>query len=170
MHNKNKFQSMKSIILSVAIIGLLFSCNQTPEKTEEKIELGEAYGPVAVDIKKAVSIPEFFSDFEQQESSGEYTIEGNISEICAKAGCWVGVDKGNGDYFMVRFKDHFTIPIDTKLGTGAYIHGVATWDSITVEQLKHTAYTEGKSKEEIDAITQPEYSFGFLADGIILKK
>lgn len=164
---------MKKFIFPFALATLVVSCSGTTEKTEETentIELGESYGPVEVDVTNALSIEEFFNDFEQQDSTATYTIEGKIIEICAKAGCWVGVDKGNGDYFMVRFKDHFTIPIDTELGTEAYIHGIARWDSTTVEQLRFDAYAAGKSKAEAEAITQPEYSFDFLADGIVLKK
>lgn len=71
---------------------------------------------------------------------------------------------------MVRFKDHFTIPLDTKMDTDAYMHGVATWDSIPVAQLKEDAKAEGKSQEEIEQITQPQYIFAYVADGIVLKK
>lgn len=164
---------MKKYIFPLALTILLFSCSGTSEttaETEDKIELGESYGPVEVDIAKAVSIQDFFNDFEQQDSTGVYTVEGKIIEICQSAGCWVGIDKGNGDYFMVRFKDHFTIPIDTKMGTEAYFHGVARWDSTSVEQLRFDAQSAGKSKKEIEAITEPVYSFDFIADGITLKK
>lgn len=160
-------------IFQFTLISLLVACSGNGVKPEtDVIELGEAYGPVQVDVAKAISIQEFFNDFEQQESIGTYTIEGKIIEICGNAGCWVGIDKenGNGDYFMVRFKDHFTIPIDTELGKEAYIHGVAKWDSTTVEQLRMDATKAGKTQAEIEAITQPEYSFDFIADGIILKK
>ncbi len=160
-------------IFAFTLVALLFACSGNKEKSEmDQVELGEAYGPVAVDVTKAISIKEFFTDFEQQDSTGTYTIEGKIIEICGNAGCWVGIDKenGDGDYFMVRFKDHFTIPIDTELGKGAFIHGVAKWDSITVKQLQTDSHAAGKTQAEIDAITQPEYSFDFIADGIVLKK
>lgn len=158
-------------MFSLVVMTVLFSCSQQKQEKEvEKIELGEAYGPVEVDVTKAISIPEFFSDFEQQDSTGTYTVEGKIVEICQSAGCWVGIDKGNGDFFMVRFKDHFTIPLDTKIGTEAYFHGVARWDSTSVEELQNIAKEEGKSTAEIEAITTPEYSFDFTADGIVLKK
>jgi hypothetical protein len=164
---------MKKIIFPFSLMMLLFSCSGTSEGTSESeniVELGESYGPVEVDTAKSVSLQEFFTDFEQQDSTGVYTVEGKIVEICQSAGCWVGIDKGNGDYFMVRFKDHFTIPIDTKMGTEAYFHGVARWDSTSVEELRFEAQSAGKSKAEIEAITEPSYSFDFIADGIVLKK
>lgn len=170
MRNQLKVKIVKKILFSFAIITVLFSCSETEGKDEEKIELGESYGPEEVDIEKAISIEEFFNDFEQKDGPESYTIEGKIVEICSKAGCWVGIDNGHDDYFMVRFKDHFTIPLDTEIDTYAYIHGIATWDSITVKQLRDDAMDAGKSKEEIEAITQPEYSFDFVADGITLKK
>jgi hypothetical protein len=71
---------------------------------------------------------------------------------------------------MVRFKDHFTIPIDTKVGTEAYFHGVAYWDEVSVEMLQHFAEDAGKTPEEIAKITQPEYVMSFEADGIVLVK
>ncbi|HLU86429.1 MAG TPA: DUF4920 domain-containing protein [Taishania sp.] len=162
---------MKKLILSLLVVNLLFSCSeQNQVKEEEKIELGEAYGPVEVDVTKAISVEEFFRDFEQKDGPEEYTIEGKIVTICAKAGCWVGIDDGNDDYFMVRFKDHFTLPLDTKLDQTAYFHGVAIWDSIPVEKLREEAMIEGKTKEEAAQITEPKYIFSFEADGIVLTK
>lgn len=162
---------MKKLLFPLLAGIVLVSCSQQqPEATEEKIALGESYGPAKVDVEKAISVQEFFTDFEKKDGPEEYTIEGKIVEVCQKAGCWVGIDDGNNDYFMVRFKDHFTIPLDTKTDTYAYMHGVATWDSIPVAQLKEDAAAEGKTKEEIDRITQPKYTFAYVADGIVLKK
>lgn len=163
---------MKKILFTLVSLALIVSCSQNKEKEEtaNKIQLGEAYGPVKVDTSQAMTVQEFFSDFEQKEDSATYTVEGKIVTMCDNAGCWVGIDNGNDDYFMVNFKDHFTIPLDTKMGTEAYFHGVAAWDSTTVEELKAVAIEEGKNQEEIDLIVEPEYSFSFVADGIVLKK
>ena len=163
---------MKKILFAALSLTMLVACSSAPEApvVEEKVELGEAYGPAKVDITKAVSVEDFFRDFEMKEGPEQYTIEGTIVDVCQKAGCWVGIDDGNGDYFMVRFKDHFTVPLDTKLNTGAYMHGVATWDSIPVEKLRADAIAEGSTKDEAAQITQAKYIFSFEADGIVLKK
>ena len=71
---------------------------------------------------------------------------------------------------MVRFKDHFTIPTETEVGTKAIFHGEAFDDEVSVELLQHFAEDAGKSQEEIDAITEPEQSLGFTADGVFLMK
>ena len=69
---------------------------------------------------------------------------------------------------MVRFKNHFTIPPSTPVGTEAYIHGVAYWDTVSVKALRHYAEDAGKSVEEINKITQPEFKLNFEGDGIKL--
>ncbi|MCO5259664.1 MAG: DUF4920 domain-containing protein [Crocinitomicaceae bacterium] len=155
---------MKKIIAFFALSTLLFSCGGKSSSSTN------SYGPVEVDSTKAISVQEFFNDFEQIEDSKDYTIKGKIVETCKKSGCWVGIDDGNNDVLTVNFKDHFSIPLDTKLGTYAYMHGTATWDSIPVAQLKEEALDDGKSQEEIDQITSPRYIFNFVADGITLKK
>lgn len=161
---------MKKLLLFVAILSAIVACStKENEAAQSAVEL-TSYGPVKVDTTGALTVDQFFADFEEQDSVGVYTVRGKIVEKCTNAGCWVGIDKGNGDYFMVSFKDHFTIPLDTKIGTEAYFHGVARWEETSVEDLRAAAKEEGKSQSEIDAITEPEYSYGFEADGISLIK
>lgn len=155
---------MKKIGLFVALSVLLIACSTS------KVELGESYGPVKVDIEKAISVEEMLKDFEGKTEKTEYTFEGNLKEVCSKAGCWVNIEKGNGETFMVRFKDHFTIPPKTEVDKGAYFHGIAYWDTVSVEMLQHFAEDAGKSEEEIAKITEPKFELGFEADGITLKK
>lgn len=160
----------KALIFGILVLGMV-SCSEKPaEETKEEVGLGESFGPEKVVVEDAISVKEMLADYEGKTEPTEYTFEGNISEVCSKAGCWINVDKGDGETFMVRFKDHFTIPMDTKLGSEAYVHGIAYWDTITVEMLQHFAYDAGKSDEEINKITEPSFELSFEADGITLKK
>ena len=167
---------MKTKLFIFSSVLFLFACGNGESKEvveveqEEKIELGENYGPVEVDITKAISVEEMISNFEGKEGEHEYTFEGTLTEVCSKAGCWVNIDKGDGETFMVRFKDHFTIPTETAVGTEAFLHGVLYRDTVTVDLLRHFAEDAGKSEKEINAITEPKYELGFEADGIVLKK
>lgn len=154
---------MRKIFGAALLVGLMASCGS-------QNELGKSYGPVQVDVKKAISVSDMMNDFESKSGRVEYTFEAELKEVCSKAGCWVNIDKGNGQTFMVRFKDHFTIPTETPVGTGAYLHGYAYRDTVSVEMLKHFAEDAGKSQEEIERIVMPEYKTGFEADGITLKK
>lgn len=168
--NMKKFM----IVLGVAAIGM--ACTTSVEKTtdtedgKEEVALGKSYGKFKVDVSKAISVEDMLADFAEKSGEVEYTFEGDLVEVCSKAGCWVNIDKGNGDLFMVRFKDHFTIPPGTEQGTGAYLHGIAFMDTIPVADLQHFAEDAGKSPEEIAMITEPEFELNFTADGITLKK
>lgn len=161
---------MKNILLPFALILLITSCNNEKKENTPTIQLGKSYGPEAVDTSKAVSVEEMISEFEGKTGDVQFTFIAPIEEVCSKAGCWINVDKGNGETFMVRFKDHFTIPVKTEIGTRAYISGVAYRDTISVEMLQHFAEDAGKSKEEIEKITEPKFEMGFEADGITLIK
>ena len=157
-------------------LGMLFSalvvvsCNTKAEDTAIQEELLENYGPYEVNVKEAISAKDMVAKFKDQEEPMDFTFKGELTGVCAKAGCWVSVADGNGGDFMIRFKDHFTIPTDTDLNQTAYIHGTAYWMEETVEELKEQAEIDGKSKEEIAAIVKPNYYFSFQADGMKIKK
>ncbi len=139
-------------------------------ETEQKIELGESYGEFKVNPEEAISVEEMLKAFNENPDANEFTFESPLVEVCSKAGCWVNIDKGDGETFMVRFKDHFTIPPATEVGTEAYLHGFAHWDTISVDLLQHFAEDAGKSEDEIAEITEPKFEMGFECDGITLKK
>ena len=150
-----------------------FACsdNSALENNEiVNLELGESYGPVEVNVEDAISVNDMLASFEGKKERTEYTFEAELNEVCSKAGCWVNIERTNGETFMVRFKDHFTIPPETEMGTGAFFHGVAFWDTISVEMLQHFAEDAGDDAIEIAKITEPKYELGFIADGITLKK
>ena len=158
---------MKKLFIVLLGSVLLTSCASTEEASTA--ETSKSYGPVAVDASKAISVKEMLDKYEGQSGEMEVTFEGKLTQVCSKAGCWVNIDKGNGETFMVRFKDHFTIPTDTKVNSEAYLHGVLFRDTVSVDMLKHFAEDAGESQEEIDKITEPKYELGFTADGITLK-
>jgi hypothetical protein len=158
-------------LIFTAVAFAVFSCSTLKEVDANSNEkLGKSYGPVQVEVSNAVDLTKMLQLFEGQSEPMELTFVAPINQVCMKAGCWVNIDKGNGETFMVRFKDHFTIPIDTKIGTKAYMHGTAYWDEVSVEMLKHFAEDAGESAEEIAKITEPQHVMSFEADGIVLVK
>lgn len=157
----------KKVLTIFAGLSLLAACSSSNE-IKETVEI-KAFGPYEVDDSKAISTQEMLRQFKAENGDQEFTFEGKITEVCSNAGCWVSIDRGNGETFMVRFKDHFTIPLNTKIGSTAYLHGLAYMDTVQVEDLKHFAQDAGKSEAEIEKITKPEYSLNFEADGILFK-
>tara|TARA_B100000700_G_scaffold322681_1_gene424775 strand:- start:966 stop:1448 length:483 start_codon:yes stop_codon:yes gene_type:complete len=99
------------------------------------------------------------------------TLQGNIINTCPKKGCWMNLDIGY-DTLFVRFKDYgFFVPKDTTVyGKLAIVQGIASLDTLTVDLQRHYAEDDGKSQEEIDAITEPKYEVLFMADGVIIKE
>ena len=107
-------------------------------------------------------------------SGGELTVTGECVEICQKAGCWIEVAKSNGEKVFVKFKDHFTLPIETTTGRKVLFHGIGKLDTTSVEMQRHylddrAESGESVAQEEYDAITEPKIGDSFLADGILVE-
>jgi hypothetical protein len=155
------------ISLLLIFISSLSCSNQ--KGNEKKVEM-ISYGPSKVDISKAIPLSEMLNGMTNLEDEKEFTIKAKITNVCSSAGCWVELKKPDGEPLMVVFQDHFTIPTDTKIGTEAYLQGIAYWDTIPVETLQHYAEDAGKSKEEIAKITEPSFKLMFEADAISFEK
>ncbi len=96
-------------------------------------------------------------------------VYGKVEEVCQAKGCWMLIDKGNGSTMRVKFKDYgFFVPKDCS-GKTAVMEGKAFFRTVTVDELKHYAEDAGKSKEEIEAIKEPQKALAFEAEGVILK-
>ena len=92
-----------------------------------------------------------------------------VLDVCQAKGCWMIVDLGNNETARVKFKDYaFFMPKDIK-GKEVIINGKAFVNEMPVDELQHYAEDAGKSKEEIAAITVPERTFSFEADGVLLE-
>lgn len=109
------------------------------------------------------------ADLSPDSLTSEVIIEAEIMECCRKKGCWMKVDMGNGKSMRVSFKDYgFFVPLNAD-GRIATMKGFATIDTVDVEMLRHFAEDAGKSKEEIAAITAPEFELSFEATGVLIK-
>lgn len=181
----------KFYLVGLLVASMLFvSCNESKEKEEEtqsepmeqndsegeendesenQEESKTEFGPEKVDVSKAISTEELLANFEGKTEM-EATFKAEINEVCSKMGCWINIDKGDGETFMVRFKDHFTIPTDIEVGTVAYLTGTAIQDTIPVDEQRHYLEDANAPQEEIDAITEDKFEMTFIADGIKLEK
>ncbi|MDP2039607.1 MAG: DUF4920 domain-containing protein [Algoriphagus sp.] len=169
----------KSILLSaLSLVMLSFSCQKPAEsvKVETAIKaepVGEVevvpgvYGAELAD-NSVIGTAEMVTVV---EASGTFTgkISGEIKEVCTKKGCWFTMDLANGEPMRVTFKDYgFFIPTNSQ-GFPIILEGVATLTETDVETLKHFAEDQGKSKEEVDAITAPKREITFEATGVLIK-
>jgi len=103
------------------------------------------------------------------DESVQTKLEGEIISTCPKKGCWIEMKIDDKDVF-VKFKDYgFFVPKSGMEGKKAIIKGLASIDTISIEDLKHYAEDAGKSKAEIEKIISPEIKISFLAEGVIIK-
>lgn len=101
------------------------------------------------------------------EKKAEVKLKAVVTEVCSKEGCWIKVQGVNGNV-MVKMKDHkFLVPMVLN-GKTVIIDGTAEQKTTTVEMLKHYAEDAGKTKAEIDAITEPKNEIIIAAKGILV--
>jgi len=160
----------------LVIVGTAFlmACGNSESTTEVK----EITEDIVVEITKhgddisedgAITPAEFLAQFNGVDSL-ETKLAANISEVCAKKGCWMTLDLGDEKTMRVTFKDYgFFVPKDAA-GKLATIQGVARIDTTDVLTLKHYASDANATQEEIDAITEPEINYSFEATGVVIKQ
>ncbi|MDX1445261.1 DUF4920 domain-containing protein [Lishizhenia sp.] len=187
---------MKKVLMAFTAAALLASCGNNAEETttpaegvenheghenhegedhtgHEHSEMDEnktEFGAVAVNKEEAISTEELLTQFEGQTEMAA-TFKGELTGVCTKMGCWVKVKHpAEGEDFMVRFVDHFTIPTTTEMGTIAYLTGTAKQDTTSVDDQIHLLEDGGMSHDEAAAqVTGPKYGMTFYADGIALE-
>lgn len=168
---------MKQIALILCVSLFFVSCKNEEKKVVEQVEEVEMSEPLAyasfgmeIDDDGIMNSSEVMEAYKLMSvgDSLELKTVGTIKEVCSKKGCWMKLDMGNEEVVRVTFKDYgFFMPLDA---TGEVIvNGKAFVAETSVDDLRHYAEDAGKSKEEIAAITEPEKTYGFLADGVLLK-
>ncbi|SDB19007.1 protein of unknown function [Flavobacteriaceae bacterium MAR_2010_188] len=171
--------NVASRISLILLLMLFVSCNENEKKTDEQteevavvdeIEGYESYG-YKINPDNSVNVINFnraFSNLKVGDSL-PVKINGEVNEVCQAKGCWMKLDYVPGEEVMVKFKDYaFFVPKDIA-GKDVILRGVAYVEEMSVEDQKHYAMDEGKSKDEIAAITQPKKTYSFLADGVLVK-
>ncbi|WP_442265295.1 DUF4920 domain-containing protein [Tenacibaculum sp. ZS6-P6] len=159
---------------------LLTSC-----KTEKKETSKEVEKEVTVEKKKseyalfgekisaegASTSEEALKKYQDLKVGDTVTIKfaSKINEVCTKKGCWMKLPLSQDEEIMVRFKDYgFFMPLDSQ-GKDVIVEGKAFVKITPVDELRHYAEDAGKSKEEIEKITEPKQEMAFLAHGVLLK-
>ena len=165
---------MKKIVLVIASCILLIACkenkNTSVKDTKEKIvynSYGEKISDTGV-ISKELAEKKFTSLIEGDTINLKFA--SSINEVCKSKGCWMKLDLGNDKESMVRFKDYgFFVPLDAD-NKDVIVNGKAYVTKISVDELKHYAKDGGKTEEEIAAIIEPEFTYAFEADGVLIKQ
>jgi hypothetical protein len=154
---------MKQLILLIAAAFVTtISFAQTIKPAAKGITYGE--GTTNTNVKTVADMEE------QVKSNGNFSgkITGKVVEVCQEKGCWMKVEKGNGETMMVRFKDYgFFMPTNI-VGQTVVLEGEAKQKEVSVKQQQHYAQDAGKSKEEIEKIKEVKKETQFIAKGVLV--
>lgn len=132
-------------------------------KTGKPQKLGKS-----IKEKGAVSLAAAVAKLGDMDSL-DVKVKGTVTAVCQKKGCWMNLtDEGFEDEIMVRFQDYgFFMP--KSIAKREVVAAGTIYRTVTsVEELRHYAQDAGKSKEEINAITEPKEEFLFMAGGVLL--
>lgn len=153
---------MKSISVSLfAFLLTLGLAAQEPAPAEKGITYGS--GTTAAGV---IPVAELHKHIKDNRFEGK--ISGKVVEVCQEKGCWMKVERANGEKLMVKFKDYgFFMPKDI-VGKEVVLDGEATVKEVSVKQQKHYAEDAGKSKEEIAKIKEPKKELQFVAKGVLV--
>ncbi len=156
---------MKKIFLTLVIAAFGFITNAQPPVGDAKP--GEWYGE-KVTTENALDINDVVAKLNGGSEFGDVKIMAKITEVCPKKGCWLKLELKDGSTAMVKMKDYgFFLPV-TATGKMVVIDGEVKLKTTSVAELKHYAEDAKKSKEEIDAITQPKKEVSVKAKGIVI--
>lgn len=166
---------LKNSVIVFAAVSLIFSCGDTSststensgETTTGSVQDGKHFGET-VDQSGTITYDEMLTKFTEADSIPAKVV-GQVSEVCQAKGCWMTIASANGnEEMMVKFKDYgFFVPKDIA-GRKVVMQGYAFREVTPVDELRHYAEDAGKSKEEIEAITEPKEEIKFLASGVLL--
>ncbi len=143
---------------------LVITCSalaQSPVSAEK----GVTYG-AGTNAEGAISVNELPSKMNATGYAGKIT--GTVTEVCQEKGCWMKLEKQNGETLMVKFKDYgFFMPKDIQ-GKSVVLEGEALVKEVSVKQQKHYAKDAGKPAEEIQKIKAPKREVQFVAKGVLV--
>lgn len=93
-------------------------------------------------------------------------VKGDVTAVCQKKGCWMKMEKSDGNAIRISFKDYgFFVPKNLT-GEKVVMRGRAYYDTIPVKRRRHFARDEGKSEDEVKSITDPKIQTAFKAEGV----
>lgn len=165
---------MKKILLIVAAGIIITACkNEVKKEVETPVEEVKyaSFGD-KIDANGLISKDSLYNLYASMKPTDTIQVKfaSKIQEVCAKKGCWMNVDLAEDKSAFIRFKDYgFFMPLNAA-GSEVVVEGKAFMDIVSVEDLKHFAKDANKTQAEIDAITEPEITYAFTANGVLIKE
>lgn len=164
MHVMKMYQHILLLIISLA----LYSCSGNKSKAVSTDTDGSSYYGEKIDTIGAMDLAALPTQIAEGDTM-DIKVRADITNICQKKGCWMNLHANDTDNkVFVRFKDYaFFMPKDGA-GKTTVVSGKLYSNVTTVDELRHYAEDEGKSQEEIEAITEPKVELRMMADGVVI--
>ena len=165
---------MKNLILIVSLFISVIACTEgkkESQKSQSEPVSYLSYGEKITD-ENSISKESMAKKFENLKEGDtiEVKFASSINEVCKEKGCWMKLDLGDERESMVKFTDYgFFMPLNSD-NKEVIVQGRAFISEVSVDELQHLAKDAGKTEEEIANITDPEMSYGFEADGVLMKE
>jgi hypothetical protein len=156
---------LKNFFICLLTVSMAVSCSQ---KSAQSSNDGKHFGN-NITAKNAITYDALMAKMETSDSLNA-KVTGMVKDVCQKKGCWMSMvsDQPGKPPMRVTFKDYaFFMPKDLG-GKRVVIDGFARVEVTSVEMLRHFAEDAGKSKAEIEAITQPKREVSFEASGVLV--
>ena len=147
---------------------LLASCGNDKAAKTEGPDDGKHFG-ARIDAANAITYDELIPKMGTADSLA-VKVSGKVNEVCQKKGCWMTLtsDQPGQPEMRVTFKDYaFFMPKDLS-GKRVVVEGYAYVDVTPVDVLRHYAEDAGKTKEEIEKITEPKREVSYEASGVVI--
>ncbi len=163
-----------NILLAVFFVIMQISAQNSQTEKSEKPLVAEnmpSFGE-QISSKGALDVKEMTAKYANMAVADTLKTKftATVTDVCQAKGCWMKLQLEDGQETMVRFKDYgFFMPKDIK-GKEVVVNGLAFVEEMSVADQKHYAKDGGKSATEIAKIKAVKKSFGFEADGVLLKK
>ncbi|MCP4459362.1 MAG: DUF4920 domain-containing protein [Cytophagales bacterium] len=164
---------MKNYLFTLLTFAVLSSCQAPTNSDKEEVqEVPVTYASYGAEMTSdnpsdIMKIDELM----QGQDSLEMKLTGSIEKTCKMKGCWMTINTGDSSTMRVTFQDYgFFVPKDSAGGRTAIFKGKAFKSITSVEMLRHFAQDEGKSSEEIKAITEPKEEYTFVATGVLIEE
>ncbi len=163
-----------NILLALLFVSTISSAQENGNEpaSDAKTEISNDFFGKKIDGTNAISGVLMSEEYGKLSASDTLSTKftAKVLEVCQAKGCWMRLELNNGEEAMVKFKDYgFFVPNDIT-GREVVVNGNAFVNEMSVEEQKHYAKDGGKSEEEIAKITEFKKTYGFLADGILLRK
>lgn len=159
---------MKSFKISLFSLFFLSAIALQAQPPKTPATPGTVFGEkITAENATAVSeLPNLMAD----KQMTDVKIEGRVLDVCPKKGCWLSLEMPDKSVTFVKFKDYgFFVPLEL-IGRTVVVEGQAKKIETSVAELKHYAEDAKKSKEEIEAITEPKKEIRLTANGVLVVK